>query len=374
MREINIASVIVSKRKEKGLTQDALAEHMGVTKASVSKWETAQSYPDITLLPQLATFFNISIDELIGYMPQMTADDIKRTYQKLSLAFSKKPFDEVYETCQVIIKKYYACFPLLLRMALLLINHSMLTQVPERQVEVLKEAIALCERVRNESEDVWLVKQANSYEALGYLMINEPVMVLDRLEDTIKPLMSDEMTLAYAYQQLGQNDKSKHVLQASMYQHLLSILGAAPAYFQLLASNQEKFEESLKRFIGLATIFNVDQLSQNTMAQLYYAAAQVQAINGNLESCLSMVESYTEVCTKITFPLMIKGDYFFDSIDEWLKALIEADGPPRSEKVIKESVLLGLTQNPAFNVVKEDVRFKQCIYKINDYIGASCMI
>ena len=369
MREINIASVIVSKRKEKGLTQDALAEHMGVTKASVSKWETAQSYPDITLLPQLATFFNISIDELIGYMPQMTADDIKRTYQKLSLAFSKKPFDEVYETCQVIIKKYYACFPLLLRMALLLINHSMLTQVPERQVEVLKEAIALCERVRNESEDVWLVKQANSYEALGYLMISEPIMVLDRLEDTIKPLMSDEMTLAYAYQQLGQNDKSKHVLQASMYQHLLSILGAAPAYFQLLASNQEKFEEALKRFIGLATIFNVDQLSQNTMAQLYYAAAQVQAINGNLESSLSLVESYTEVCTKITFPLMIKGDYFFDSIDEWLKALIEADGPPRSEKVIKESVLIGLTQNPAFNVVKEDVRFKQCIYKINDYIG-----
>lgn len=369
MREINIASVIVSKRKEKGLTQDTLAEHMGVTKASVSKWETAQSYPDITLLPQLATFFNISIDELIGYMPQMTAGDIKRTYQKLSLEFSRKPFDEVYESCQVIIKKYYACFPLLLRMALLLINHSMLTQLPERQAEVLKEAIVLCERVRTESDDVWLVKQANSYAALGYLMINEPVMVLDCLEDTIKPFMSDEMTLAFAYQQLGQNDKSKLVLQASMYQHLLSILGFAPAYFQLLASDQEKFEEALKRFIGLASIFNVEELSQNTMAQLYYAAAQIQAINGNLESCLSLIESYTEVCITITFPLMTKGDHFFDSIDDWLKALIEVDGAPRSEKVIKESVLLGLTQNPAFDAVKDDVRFKQCIYKIYDYIG-----
>ncbi|WP_419762087.1 helix-turn-helix domain-containing protein, partial [Bacillus mobilis] len=37
----------------------------GITKASVSKWETGQSYPDITFLPLLASYFNISIDELI---------------------------------------------------------------------------------------------------------------------------------------------------------------------------------------------------------------------------------------------------------------------------------------------------------------------
>lgn len=369
MREINIASVIVAKRKEKGLTQDALADYMGVTKASVSKWETAQSYPDITLLPQLATFFNISIDELMGYMPQMTADDIKRTYQKLSLDFSEKPFDSVYDSCQLIIKKYFACFPLLLKMALLLINHSMLTKGPERQIEVIKEAISLCERVRTESDDVWLVKQANSYEALGHLMVNEPIMVIDRLEDTIKPLMADEMTLSYAYQQLGQTEKSKNVLQVSMYQHLLTILGFAPLYFQLVADDPQKFEEALERFIKLAKLFNVDRLNQNIMAQLYYAAAQIQAMAGNIENSLSLIEAYTEVCIAIKFPLEMKGDHFFDSIDGWLKELIDSEGVPRSEKVIKESMLIGLTQNPAFSMMKDDIRFKQCIYKINDYIG-----
>ena len=44
---------------------------MMVTKASVSKWETGQSYPDILLLPKLATFFNVTVDELIGYEPQL---------------------------------------------------------------------------------------------------------------------------------------------------------------------------------------------------------------------------------------------------------------------------------------------------------------
>ena len=66
MKEINLARILTQKRKEKGLTQDDLASYVGVSKASVSKWETGQSFPDILLLPILATYFNISIDELIG--------------------------------------------------------------------------------------------------------------------------------------------------------------------------------------------------------------------------------------------------------------------------------------------------------------------
>jgi transcriptional regulator with XRE-family HTH domain len=43
MKEINIAKTLVSKRREKGITQDELAEYIGVSKASVSKWETGGS-------------------------------------------------------------------------------------------------------------------------------------------------------------------------------------------------------------------------------------------------------------------------------------------------------------------------------------------
>lgn len=48
MNELNIAKTLILKRKEKGITQDELANYIGVSKASVSKWETGQSYPDIT--------------------------------------------------------------------------------------------------------------------------------------------------------------------------------------------------------------------------------------------------------------------------------------------------------------------------------------
>lgn len=64
MKELNLSNILVKKRKEKGITQDQLAAYIGVSKASVSKWETGQSYPDITFLPQLAAYFNMSVDEL----------------------------------------------------------------------------------------------------------------------------------------------------------------------------------------------------------------------------------------------------------------------------------------------------------------------
>lgn len=58
---IEIGTVIRNKRKEKGITQQRLADFIGVSKASVSKWESNQSYPDITILPLIVTYFDISL-------------------------------------------------------------------------------------------------------------------------------------------------------------------------------------------------------------------------------------------------------------------------------------------------------------------------
>ena len=106
MNELNISTIIAQNRREKAMTQEQLASYMGVSKASVSKWETGQSYPDITFLPQLATLFNISIDQLMGYSPQMTKEEIRKLYQRFSKAFAEKPLEDVLEELKETEKKY----------------------------------------------------------------------------------------------------------------------------------------------------------------------------------------------------------------------------------------------------------------------------
>lgn len=116
MKELNIGKCIIQKRKAKGITQEQLADYIGVSKASVSKWESGASFPDILILPELATYFNISVDELLGYSPQLTKEDIKKIYNKLSHEFAIKPFDEVVNQCKELIKKilfllsFFACY------------------------------------------------------------------------------------------------------------------------------------------------------------------------------------------------------------------------------------------------------------------------
>ncbi len=65
-----LANRIYESRKLMGVTQEVLAEKLGITPQSVSRWENGQSRPDVDMLPKLAAFFGTTIDALFGYQAE----------------------------------------------------------------------------------------------------------------------------------------------------------------------------------------------------------------------------------------------------------------------------------------------------------------
>src|SRR5699024_5540471 len=73
-------------RKKRGLTQEALAEHLNISPQAVSTWENGTAYPDVMLIPRLAAVFEVSTDHLFGIGGDVENDrtrEIRAEYERL---------------------------------------------------------------------------------------------------------------------------------------------------------------------------------------------------------------------------------------------------------------------------------------------------
>lgn len=372
MKEINIARTIINKRREKGLTQDDLASYIGVSKASVSKWETGQSYPDITFLPQLAAFFNISIDELMGYEPQMSKEDIRKLYLSLSSDFAARAFDEVLGHCREIAKKYFSCFPLLFQIGALLVNNSMESGDMDKTFAVIGEAKELFIRVKKESEDSELCRLALNMEAFCALTLGNAEEVIELLEKTSNKVISTEALLAPAYQMIGKQRQAKSVLQVGIYQHMGSLFSALTDYLSLCTDAPEQFEETYRRALAVAESFDLKNLHPAMLVKFQIIAAQGFAILGNTNRALGILEEYAELVTGDIYPLKLKGDAYFNLIDEWIDELDLGAALPRDEKIVRQSMVDSIVNNPAFTPLIGEHRFQKITEKLkNKLLGGA---
>lgn len=86
MDQMKIGAFLKKLRKEKNLTQEQLAEQLNVSGRTVSRWETGINMPDISILVNLAEFYNVSIPEIIDgeRKSEKMNEEVKETVLKLS--------------------------------------------------------------------------------------------------------------------------------------------------------------------------------------------------------------------------------------------------------------------------------------------------
>ncbi|MGI6150386.1 MAG: helix-turn-helix domain-containing protein [Christensenellales bacterium] len=127
-------------RKQRGMTQEQLAEAMGVSVGAVSKWETGQTNPELGLIAQLADFFGVSIDVLLGYV--LKSNNRENTIQHIKRLNLEKRFDEAPAEIAKALQKYPNCFEVVYHSGILLSNLSLEKNDPA----ALNKALELFER------------------------------------------------------------------------------------------------------------------------------------------------------------------------------------------------------------------------------------
>ncbi len=370
MKELNISRTIVTKRREKGVTQEEIASYFGVSKASVSKWETGQSYPDITFLPQLASYFNITVDELLGYEPQMEKYDIQKLYQEYCSRFYLEPFDTVYQDCEETVHKYFSCFPLLQQMIVLYLNHFMLAPEPERGEQVLLRAVALAQRIEMESGDPVLSKEALNVEAIAYLMLKQPKKILELLGESLRLLDPQPGLTAQAWQMLGNSDKAVECLQVNSYQYLLSLLSSGTELMLINADKPDMMKEILHRSLVIIDLYHIDQLHPNTSLVLYLTAAQIFCSYKEKKPALDMLKKYVALAQTIE-EFTLHKDNYFDQIEAWLEEFALGRYAPRNQQIIKQSVVQGITENPAFSILHSEPDYQLLLKHLSQISGGN---
>ncbi len=119
-----LSTVIREKRKELGLTQEQVAEHLGVSTPAVSKWESGVTYPDITLLSALARLLKADPNTLLCFQEEPSEQEISGFCREIARILKEKGCTEgLEESCRFMkqkIREYPRCSSMIHTFALTL--------------------------------------------------------------------------------------------------------------------------------------------------------------------------------------------------------------------------------------------------------------
>ena len=117
---MDIGVVIKKYRKEAGMTQEEMANRLGVTTPAVNKWENSNSKPDIELLAPIARLLDISLDTLLSFHEYLSDTEIEEIIRKMDRMFSEEGYEKTYEWALRLIKEYPNCNMLIWQTAVML--------------------------------------------------------------------------------------------------------------------------------------------------------------------------------------------------------------------------------------------------------------
>ena len=149
---VKLAENIKKFRKERKMTQEQLAEAMGVSISAVYKWESNQSTPEINLILEMADLFNTSTDVLLGY--EWRNNNAASALDRITTLTREKEYEEATTEAEKALKSYPNNFDIVYQSALLYLElgeDSEHRELNNRAIELLNHACELIAQNKDEA-------------------------------------------------------------------------------------------------------------------------------------------------------------------------------------------------------------------------------
>ena len=135
---------IKENRMREGLTQEQLAYNLGVSSQTISRWENGTTYPDIVMLPIIADYFHISIDMLMGYAKECTAENREQFFSDIKDLDCQRKIEMTRHMLQMYPNDIYLQFYL---------ANSLYRQIKKKRDDIIeKEIDMLCNRIMHSNK------------------------------------------------------------------------------------------------------------------------------------------------------------------------------------------------------------------------------
>jgi len=245
---VKIGSTIRELRKSKNLTQEQLAEKLGISFQAVSKWENNISLPDITIIPALASVFGVSVDRLF-------AEDIRDIDAEISAICDKayKYRETAPEKSRKILEKGLEKYPendILLNNLLYTINYS---KQPDETIKVAEKLID-----RTCMSDVKfdaLRFLAYAYNAKGDT--ESAVAALEQVPELYFTKLSEMAFILTGKQKYDAAEKQKWI----SFETLIQMMWKMAEYYEENSEINKAIEETKKALAFINVLKNEDKIS-----------------------------------------------------------------------------------------------------------------
>jgi transcriptional regulator with XRE-family HTH domain len=358
--DMNIGKIIYDLRKARGMTQEQLAEAVGVSVPAVSKWETGISLPDITMLAPVARLLGTSIDNLLSYNMDLTKEEVENLYKDIKAECDKNGFRMGMLLAFSLLKEYPNSDYLKLKIAMSSLNLSYSIEddySEEEYSELSAKTTKLLEKlIHSDNYDIsFAAKIGLATRYMSVQKLNEAEQLLNQLPRTE---YSAKRMLPALYTMKEEYAKSLESAEQNLLQDIINMR----VDIMDMYSAKEKQGDYETALLYAENYNQITKIYGNHLPSGADMFVNVYLKSEDMENAIKWFQVYVEDIINIEMDYS-KSPFFTDVAKD---IIVTNDVEDNIKTAMYKSILL----NPHYDVIRDKKEYIKCMEELKACVKA----